>query len=169
MGAVRVPVLSREGRLDLAKVPRGPAWALPLGMPFAAGWTPCIGPILATILVTAAATRTACGGGALPVAYSAGLAVPFARLAVRFTRARAGAGDGRRRPSGARRLAGPVGDGERLRQLGRPLPEGNARAGPLGRCPPRAAWPGHPRGGLPGRRRVGPRLHPRPRCHVAAP
>ena len=87
MGVVRIPVLSREGRLDLAKVPRGPAWALPLGMAFAAGWTPCIGPILATILVTAAATRTAWWGGALLVAYSAGLAVPVVGLALGFTRA----------------------------------------------------------------------------------
>ena len=87
MGLVRVPVMSREGRLDLAKVPRGPAWALPLGMAFAAGWTPCIGPILATILVTAAATRTAWWGGVLLVAYSAGLAVPFVGLAWGFTRA----------------------------------------------------------------------------------
>lgn len=87
MGVVRIPILSREKRLDLAKVPRGPAWAFPLGMAFAAGWTPCIGPILATILATAAATRTAWWGGILLVAYSAGLAVPFIGLAVGFTHA----------------------------------------------------------------------------------
>jgi len=87
MGVVRIPILSRENRLDLAKVPRGPAWAFPLGMAFAAGWTPCIGPILATILATAAATRTAWWGGVLLVAYSAGLAVPFIGLAVGFTHA----------------------------------------------------------------------------------
>jgi cytochrome c-type biogenesis protein len=87
MGVVRIPVLSRERRIDLAKVPRGPAWALPLGMAFAAGWTPCIGPILATILATAAATRTAWWGGVLLVAYSAGLAVPFVGLALGFTHA----------------------------------------------------------------------------------
>jgi cytochrome c-type biogenesis protein len=56
-------------------------------MAFAAGWTPCIGPILATILVTAAATRTAWWGGVLLVAYSAGLAVPFVGLALGFTHA----------------------------------------------------------------------------------
>jgi len=87
MGVVRIPILSREKRLDLAKVPRGPAWAFPLGMAFAAGWTPCIGPILATILATAAATRTAWWGGVLLVAYSAGLAVPFIGLAVGYTHA----------------------------------------------------------------------------------
>src|SRR5437879_5958774 len=62
MGALRIPVLYREKRLDLARVPHGPGWALPMGMAFAAGWTPCIGPILATILATAAATRTAAWG-----------------------------------------------------------------------------------------------------------
>ncbi|MHB8465286.1 MAG: cytochrome c biogenesis CcdA family protein [Acidimicrobiales bacterium] len=87
LGVLRIPVLSRERRLDLVKVPRGPAWAFPLGMAFAAGWTPCIGPILATILATAAATSTAWWGGFLLIAYSAGLAVPFVALALGFTRA----------------------------------------------------------------------------------
>lgn len=80
MGVLRVPVLQRERRLDLARVPRGPAWAYPMGMAFAAGWTPCIGPILATILGTAAATGTAAWGAFLLVCYSIGLGVPFILL-----------------------------------------------------------------------------------------
>lgn len=44
MGALRVPVLMRERRVDLSRVPRGPAYAFPLGMAFAAGWAPCVGP-----------------------------------------------------------------------------------------------------------------------------
>lgn len=87
-GVLRVPILNREKRLDLARVPRGPAWAFPLGMAFAAGWTPCIGPILATILATAAATRTAGWGAVLLLCYSAGLGVPFIALALGFARGR---------------------------------------------------------------------------------
>ena len=87
-GVVRVPWLYRERRMDLAKVPRGPAWALPLGMAFAAGWTPCIGPILATVLTAAAATKTAAWGAVLLVFYTAGLGLPFVALALGFTRAR---------------------------------------------------------------------------------
>ncbi len=87
MGALRIPVLMREKRLELNRVPRGPAFAFPLGMAFAAGWTPCIGPILATILATAAATGTVAWGGILLVLYSIGLGIPFVLLALGFARA----------------------------------------------------------------------------------
>ena len=87
MGLLRIPVLQREKRLDLARVPRGPAWAFPMGMAFAAGWAPCIGPILATILTTAAVAGTAWWGGILLVLYSAGLGIPFVLLALGFNRA----------------------------------------------------------------------------------
>jgi len=87
MGVLRVPVLMREKRLDLARVPRGPAWAFPMGMAFAAGWAPCIGPVLATILATAAATGTVAWGAILLVLYSIGLGVPFVLLALGFARA----------------------------------------------------------------------------------
>ena len=87
MGVLRVPVLMREKRLDLARVPRGPAWAFPMGMAFAAGWAPCIGPILATILATAAASGTMAWGVVLLALYSLGLGVPFVLLALGFRRA----------------------------------------------------------------------------------
>ena len=87
-GALRVPALARERRMDLARLPRGPRGAFPLGMAFAAGWTPCIGPVLATILATAAATGTAAWGGILLAFYSLGLGIPFVLLAVAFNRAR---------------------------------------------------------------------------------
>ena len=87
MGAVRVPALMREKRVDLARVPRGPAFAFPMGMAFAAGWAPCIGPILATILATAAATGTVVWGAILLVLYSVGLGIPFVLLALGFSRA----------------------------------------------------------------------------------
>ena len=87
IGVLRLPFLQRERRLDLARVPRGTAWAFPLGMAFAAGWAPCIGPVLATILATAAVGETPLWGGVLLVLYSAGLGVPFVLLALGFGRA----------------------------------------------------------------------------------
>ena len=86
LGVVRVPLLYRERRMDLARVPRGPAWAFPLGMAFAAGWVPCIGPILATILTTAAVAGSALWGALLLVFYSLGLGLPFIALALGFRR-----------------------------------------------------------------------------------
>ncbi len=88
MGVLRVPILARERRIDLARVPSGPRSAFLLGMAFAFGWTPCIGPVLATILATAAATQTAAWGAVLLVSYSLGLGLPFVGLALGFHRAR---------------------------------------------------------------------------------
>lgn len=87
MGVLRIPVLLRERRVDMARIPRGPAWAFPMGMAFAAGWAPCIGPILATILATAAVSGTVVWGGVLLGLYSLGLGIPFVLLALGFTRA----------------------------------------------------------------------------------
>lgn len=87
-GVLRLPLLARERRIDLARLPRGARGAFPLGMAFAAGWTPCIGPVLATILATAAAAGTAAWGGVLLAFYSVGLGIPFVLLAVGMTRAR---------------------------------------------------------------------------------
>lgn len=87
VGVLRLPFLQRERRLDLSRVPRGPAFAFPLGMAFAAGWTPCVGPVLATILATAAVGGTAAWGGVLLAFYSIGLGVPFVLLALGFHRA----------------------------------------------------------------------------------
>lgn len=87
LGVLRIPFLQRERRIDLSRVPRGPAFAFPLGMAFAAGWTPCVGPILATILATAAVGGTVAWGGVLLALYSIGLGVPFILLALGFHRA----------------------------------------------------------------------------------
>lgn len=87
MGVLRVPFLMRERRMDLARVPRGPAWAFPMGMAFAAGWAPCIGPVLATILATASVAGSVWWGGLLLALYSAGLGIPFVLLALGFSRA----------------------------------------------------------------------------------
>ncbi len=87
-GLVRVPLLLRERRIDLARMPRGPAGAFGVGVAFATGWTPCIGPVLATILTAAAATRTVAWGALLLVLYSLGLGLPFIGLALGIGRAR---------------------------------------------------------------------------------
>ncbi len=88
IGIVRIPLLYREGRMDLARIPRGPQAAFGFGMAFAFGWTPCIGPVLATILAAAAATQTAAWGALLLVCYSLGLGLPFIALAIGFQRAK---------------------------------------------------------------------------------
>jgi cytochrome c-type biogenesis protein len=73
-----LPLLMREWRLDVAhRLPRTPAAAYVVGVAFAAGWTPCVGPLLAAVLVLAAGTATAARGAALLAAYSAGLGLPF--------------------------------------------------------------------------------------------
>ena len=87
MGVLRLPFLMRERRIDMARVPRGTAWAFPMGMAFAAGWAPCLGPVLATIYATAVVSGTAVWGGVLLVLYSIGLGLPFVALALGFNRA----------------------------------------------------------------------------------
>ncbi len=73
-----VPLLKREWRFHIAhRLPRTPLASYVIGLAFAAGWTPCVGPILAAILVEAANTATAARGAALLAAYSAGLGLPF--------------------------------------------------------------------------------------------
>lgn len=106
MGILRVPILQREKRLDLARVPRGPAWAFPMGMAFSAGWAPCIGPILATILATAAVADGVWWGAILLALYSAGLGIPFVLLALGFRRAQGSLAWLRRHGRGIERVGG---------------------------------------------------------------
>jgi len=105
-GLVRVPGLGRERRLDLGRLAGGPGGAFPLGMAFAAGWVPCIGPVLATLLTLAAASGTVAWGGLLLALYSLGLGVPFVVLAVAFQRARGSLGWLRRHSRHLERLGG---------------------------------------------------------------
>lgn len=77
VGLVRPGFLMREGRPLLERVRPGPAGALFLGIAFAFGWTPCIGPILGAILLLASSTQTATAGAALLLAYALGLGLPF--------------------------------------------------------------------------------------------
>jgi cytochrome c-type biogenesis protein len=71
------PALYAERRPFLEKVRPGPAWAFPLGMAFAAGWTPCIGPVLAGVIGLAAAQGGGFRSTLLLFMYSMGLGLPF--------------------------------------------------------------------------------------------
>jgi cytochrome c-type biogenesis protein len=76
-------LFSREWRLHLSVVqPGNPLSSLLLGGAFAFGWTPCIGPILGTILFLVASSATALSGGLLLLIFSMGLAIPFLLVAI---------------------------------------------------------------------------------------
>jgi cytochrome c-type biogenesis protein len=83
LGLTPIAWLMREKRLSVAK-PVGLWGAYLMGLAFALGWTPCIGPILAAILAVAASKNTVLEGAAMLAVYSIGLGVPFmiAALAV---------------------------------------------------------------------------------------
>jgi cytochrome c-type biogenesis protein len=71
------PSLYAERRPFLGRVRPGPAWAFPLGMAFAAGWTPCIGPVLAGVIGLAAVQGGGLRSTFLLLMYSLGLGLPF--------------------------------------------------------------------------------------------
>jgi cytochrome c-type biogenesis protein len=73
-----VPWLMRERRLHFAhRLPRTPWAAYLIGLAFAVGWTPCVGPILAAVLLAAANRATAAQGALLLAAYALGMGLPF--------------------------------------------------------------------------------------------
>ncbi|MDP3692776.1 cytochrome c biogenesis CcdA family protein, partial [Bradyrhizobium sp.] len=76
LGLTRIGFMMREGRLPIPK-PVGLWGAYAMGLAFAFGWTPCIGPILAAILSVAASEATVAKGAMLLAVYSAGLGIPF--------------------------------------------------------------------------------------------
>lgn len=77
LGILKVGWLNVERRLKLKRFSPGLFGAFLIGLAFAFGWTPCIGPILAGILALAASQKTVLKGVLLLTAYSAGLGVPF--------------------------------------------------------------------------------------------
>jgi cytochrome c-type biogenesis protein len=76
LGVFRIGLLYREKRMEVTK-PVGLWGAYAMGLAFAFGWTPCIGPILAAILAVAASEQTVARGASLLAVYSLGLGIPF--------------------------------------------------------------------------------------------
>jgi cytochrome c-type biogenesis protein len=77
MGIFKIGFLSKEHRVHLKSKPRGYFGSFVVGLTFGAGWTPCIGPILGSILFVAATAGSAFYGFKLLLIYSIGLAIPF--------------------------------------------------------------------------------------------
>jgi cytochrome c-type biogenesis protein len=76
LGVTPIGFLQRQKRIDVSK-PVGLWGAYVIGLAFAFGWTPCIGPILAAILAVAASEQTVTKGASLLAVYSLGLGIPF--------------------------------------------------------------------------------------------
>lgn len=84
VGVLRPAALGREWRVHLTSKPAGLLGSLTVGVAFGAGWTPCIGPVLGTILLYAGLEGTALHGMGLLTAYGLGLGLPFIVAAVTF-------------------------------------------------------------------------------------
>jgi len=82
MDAVNIPFLQREAKLHLKMRPAGYAGTILVGMIFGAGWTPCTGPFLGSVLTIAMTTDTLGKGMALLSFYSLGLGIPFILSAI---------------------------------------------------------------------------------------
>ncbi len=82
LGVFRIGLLYREARLNITNRPVGLVGAYVMGLAFAFGWTPCVGPVLAAILFVAGAEETALRGAVLLAVYSLGIGLPFLLAAV---------------------------------------------------------------------------------------
>jgi cytochrome c-type biogenesis protein len=82
VGAFRIALLYREARIQVGRKPAGMIGAYIMGLAFAFGWTPCVGPVLAAILFVAGSEGTALRGASLLAAYSFGIGIPFILAAV---------------------------------------------------------------------------------------
>lgn len=89
LGVIKLPWLYGEARFEMGKARAfGRAAAFVMGAAFAFGWTPCVGPILGSILALASATGSASTGALLLLVYSLGLGVPFVATALLYGRLR---------------------------------------------------------------------------------
>src|SRR5207253_5722160 len=77
VGLLRIGFFGRSQQWQLQEKPAGYLGSLAVGITFAIGWTPCVGPILGAILSLAGTAETVQRGIGLLIAYSAGLGVPF--------------------------------------------------------------------------------------------
>ncbi len=82
LGVLRIPFLFREARFDAGDRGGTPLGAYILGLAFAFGWTPCIGPVLGAILSMAAQEASLSRGMLLMVLYAIGLGIPFLLAAI---------------------------------------------------------------------------------------
>ena len=84
LNVLKIPFLAREAKFGVPTIfERGkPVNSLILGSAFAFGWTPCVGPILGSVLLLASTSATALQGGLLLTTFSGGLAIPFLLIAI---------------------------------------------------------------------------------------
>lgn len=74
---IRIPLLDRTARLGVSEKPASLIGAYAIGLAFGFGWSPCVGPVLTTILLMAGAEDSAAEGAKLLFVYSLGIGVPF--------------------------------------------------------------------------------------------
>ncbi|HEX6589678.1 MAG TPA: cytochrome c biogenesis protein CcdA [Longimicrobiales bacterium] len=86
LGVFRLAITRREWRFNFSNRPLGYLGSVLIGVAFGAGWTPCIGPVLAGILTMAATSETLAAGMGMLLFYSLGLAVPFLLAALLLDR-----------------------------------------------------------------------------------
>lgn len=86
LSVFRIPILDREARMETGEADGSPFGAYVLGLAFAFGWTPCIGPQLGAILSLAAQEASVARGTLLLGVYAIGLGVPFLLAAIFLTR-----------------------------------------------------------------------------------
>lgn len=91
VGVLRLPWLMRERRFFVRSKPAGFAGSALVGVAFGAGWTPCVGPVLASILLYAGIKTSMAQGMLLLTAYAVGLGIPFFLAAIGFNWYLAGA------------------------------------------------------------------------------
>lgn len=89
LNVFRIPLLDREARMDTGQASGSAFGAYVLGLAFAFGWTPCIGPQLGAILSLAASESSVARGTLLLAIYAAGLGIPFLLAAMFLTRSMA--------------------------------------------------------------------------------
>ena len=82
MDVINIPFLQREAKLQIKTRPAGYVGTLLVGMVFGAGWTPCTGPFLGSVLTLAMTSETLGRGMALLMLYSLGLGIPFILSAI---------------------------------------------------------------------------------------
>ena len=89
LGVFKLPFLQIDKRMKVPSFLKigKPSSSLAIGSAFAFGWTPCVGPILGSILLLASTSTTALQGSLLLTVFSAGLAVPFLLVAISFSHA----------------------------------------------------------------------------------